>query len=214
MIRYFLLTLLTLPLAIGCSNSAGQQTASPEGTNSTAPEKPDAGKGAEETPATGTQIALTPENTTLEFVGSHIVETPPDPMARHGKFKKFSGTATLAEGKLSAVSVEIETASLDTSIEKLNNHLLGPDFFDVRENPKASFVSTKIETSEDGKTTITGVLTLLKETKSISFPATVTTGEKFDLSAELTIDRSEFGMDYGVDKVEKDVVLKINVSGK
>lgn len=213
MIRTLLMVFLISAFSLGCTDSADNGN-SPSQESGAAPETPEAGSGGEVTPADGTQIALTPENTTLEFVGSHIVETPPDPMARHGKFKKFSGTATLAEGNLSAVSVEIETASLDTSIEKLNNHLLGPDFFDVRENPKASFVSTRIETSADGKTTITGDLTLLKETKSISFPATVTTGETFDLSAELTIDRTEFGMDYGVDRVEKEVVLKVNVSGK
>jgi polyisoprenoid-binding protein YceI len=217
-------THLALPLAVlsgalisGCSNSTVDQSAPNSGNSETAggtAMTSSAGESGQSDSATGTRIALTPDNTKLAFVGTHVVEEGPDPNARHGEFKKFSGSATLSEDdQLVAITVEIETGSLDTGNGKLNDHLLSADFFDVRENPKAKFVSTEISTSEDGATTITGDLTLLKETKSISFPATVAAGDSFELTAEFSIDRTEFGMTYGADRVEKEVKLSVSVSG-
>ncbi|MEW4565928.1 YceI family protein [Bremerella sp. JC770] len=154
------------------------------------------------------EVKLTPENTLIQFVGIHKGDKP-DP--RTGKFGKFSGTAKAADGKLSEVSVVIETASLETEIEKLTNHLKSPDFFDVRENPEAKFVSKKIETADDGTVTITGDLTLLKETKPVSFPATVKVGKDITLDAEFKINRTDFGMNYGTDNVHEDVTMTIKV---
>lgn len=159
---------------------------------------------------TGGEVALTPGNTTVAFVGSHVVESGPDPDARSGKFGVLSGTATVADGKLSAVAIEIETASLSTGNDKLDGHLKSPDFFDVRENPKAKFTSTAIETADNGDVTITGDFQLLKETKSISFPAKFT-AEPMSLSAEFEIDRTEFGMTFGEAKIEKAVKMNVTI---
>jgi polyisoprenoid-binding protein YceI len=54
-------------------------------------------------------------------------------------------------------------------------------------------------------------LTLLKETKSITFPATVTAGKDLKLNAEFKIDRTTFGMNYGAGKVENEVAMKISI---
>ncbi|MBA2114525.1 YceI family protein [Bremerella alba] len=154
------------------------------------------------------EVKLTPENTLIQFVGIHKGDKP-DP--RTGKFGKLSGTAKAADGKLTEVNVLIETPSLETEIEKLTNHLKSPDFFDVRENPEAKFVSKSIETADDGTVKITGDLTLLKETKSISFPAKVTVGKDITLDAEFVINRVDFGMDFGTDNVHEDVTMTIKV---
>ena len=159
--------------------------------------------------ATGpVEVALTPENTLIQFVGTHVGDKP-DP--RTGKFGKLTGSAKGADGKLTEVMVTIDTASLETEIEKLTNHLKSPDFFDVRQHPEATFVSKKIEAGEDGKVNITGDLTMLGETKSITFPAVVKVGKDMSLTAEFVIDRTEFGMNYSPDKVHKDVTMTIKV---
>lgn len=157
-------------------------------------------------------IQLTTHNTKVTFVGSHVVPQKPDPDARHGEFKKFTGSAVLTQGMLSAVNVSIETASLATGNDKLDAHLKSPDFFNVRQFPTATFASTKIEVVSDGKVKVIGDLTLLKETKPVSFVAAVKSDKKFKLSAEFKIDRSKYGMNYGAGKVENDVVLSISVS--
>jgi polyisoprenoid-binding protein YceI len=194
--RLFLFALVLCVAAAGCSNTS-------------ATGKPGDGKAADGGKVAGTEIALTGENTKIEFVGLHTDPNKPDP--RKGGFKSFTGKAIVDAGALKAIEVEIDTESVYTEIDKLTNHLKSVDFFDVRQFPKAKFVSTKIETAGDGKVNITGDLTLLKETKSITFPATVSAGKDLKLTAEFKIDRTQFGMTYGEKQVEKDVAMTITV---
>jgi polyisoprenoid-binding protein YceI len=155
------------------------------------------------------EVALTSKNTKIEFVCAHEGDKP-DP--RSGSFGKLTGKAAISGASLASVSVEIETASITTEIDKLTGHLKSADFFDVRQHPKATFKSTKIEAGEDGKVTVTGDLTLLGNTKSISFPATVSTDGGLTLTAKFELDRTKFGMNYGVGKVEKTVTMTIAIA--
>jgi polyisoprenoid-binding protein YceI len=158
-------------------------------------------------------FALSPENTLIQFVGTHVGDKP-DP--RTCNFQKFSGTAEYDAAALKSIAVEIETDSLATFHPDLTKHLNSPDFFDTREHPKSVFKSTSINSPDaDGKVTITGELTLLKTTKEISFPATVTIDDEGPkLKAEFTIDRTEFGMDRLQDRVEKGVGMTVIIGQK
>ncbi|MEQ8788779.1 MAG: YceI family protein [Pirellulaceae bacterium] len=152
---------------------------------------------------------LSPANTKIQFVGVHTDPAKPDP--RTGTFGKFSGKAALEGGVLKSVSVDIQTDSLSTEFEKLTNHLKSPDFFAVKQFPKATFKSTKIEDAGDGKVNITGDLTLLDATKSITIPATVSTEGGLKLNAKFTIDRTQFGMTFGEENVKKEVEMTVTV---
>lgn len=154
---------------------------------------------------------LRPDNTLIQFVGTHA---GPKPDPRTGVFKDFSGKAEVdAETKaLKSVTVEIKTESLETPIPKLTNHLRSPDFFDTREQPTAKFESTAVKAAEDGKHVITGNLTILKATKEIQFPAKVAVTDKgLTLTAEFTIDRTEFGMKFGEQQVNKEVAMTVAI---
>ncbi|HEY2787559.1 MAG TPA: YceI family protein, partial [Fimbriiglobus sp.] len=112
---------------------------------------------------------LTGENTKIEFTGTKK-------NGKHvGGFKKLSGTATVDGGAI-ALDVEIDTASIYTDTDGLTKHLKTSDFFNVKDNPKATFKSTKIEKTDTGYK-VTGDFTLLGKKKEISFPATITTGD-------------------------------------
>ena len=88
------------------------------------------------------------------------------------------------------------------------------DFFDVKNNPKATFKATKVEKG-DKTYTVTGDLTMLGKTKSISFPATIsTTAEALELSATFAIDKTQWGMNYGKGKIEDKVTISIAVTAK
>ncbi|MCI0703017.1 MAG: YceI family protein [Planctomycetia bacterium] len=157
--------------------------------------------------AADTKYTLTGDNAKITFVGSK-------PDGKHeGGFKKLTGTATVTDGTLSKIEVEIDTDSLYSDDEKLTRHLKSPDFFGTKDNPKATFKTTKIEKADKGYK-ITGDLTMLGKTKSVSFPATVTAGETFGLTAEFKIDRTQWGMVYGKGKINDEVALKLNVSAK
>ena len=113
--------------------------------------------------AADVQYALTGENTKLTFTGTK-------PGGKHdGGFKKLAGTATVTDGKLATIEVEIDTDSLYSDNEKLTGHLKNPDFFGVKDHPKATFKSTKIEKTDRGYT-ITGDLTMIGQTKPVTLP--------------------------------------------
>lgn len=157
-------------------------------------------------------VTLDGDNTKIGFVG-----TKPDG-SHQGGFNELSGTITVdPESKaVQKISVEIQTESLWADDEKLTNHLKSADFFNVKERPTASFESSKIESNDaaTGQYTVTGDLTLLDVSREISFPATVTQEDgKFILTSEFTIDRTDFGMDYGQGKVDNEVTLRIAVGG-
>jgi polyisoprenoid-binding protein YceI len=185
-----------------------------ESTASTASEAASVkGDAASPVKVTDGAVELSPENTKVMFVGAHTGEKP-EP--RTGGFEKFSGKLTVDADKLTAVSFDIMTDSTWTEIGgKLTNHLKSPDFLDTKEFPEIKFQSTKVETA-DGKTTITGDLTMHGETKPITIPATVKiTDAGITLVADFTVDRSEFGMfSPQTDKVEKKVELKVVVGEK
>jgi polyisoprenoid-binding protein YceI len=182
-------------------NDAGESTAATDGAAA-----PDAG-GSQ--PTSGSSLELSPENTSIEFIGNH---TGDDPKPRHGSFQQFSGKATV-DGTLKHVSVDIDTTSLKTGIDKLTNHLKNADFFDVNQFPKASFKSTEIKDNGDGTVQITGDLTLLGTTTSVTFPASVDTASGLKMNAEFEIDRTQWGMNYGPDQIEKMVPMKITIGG-
>lgn len=80
-----------------------------------------------------------------------------------GKFNKFDGTYDLEKGQFKALKGEIKAASIDTGIEKRDNHLRSVDFFDVAKFPDISFVMTGAT-----KDKMTGNLTIHGITKKVT----------------------------------------------
>jgi polyisoprenoid-binding protein YceI len=160
--------------------------------------------------STGREVALSPENTQIRFVGLH---TGDEPNPREGTFEAFQGKAVIQGTQLASLEVTIDTTTVTTPIDRLTNHLKSADFFDVNEYPQATFRSTSItpDTASGSKVTVTGDLTLHGVTKSISFPATVLTDGGLNLNAEFSIDRTEFGMTYGEERVVNEVSLTVAV---
>jgi polyisoprenoid-binding protein YceI len=159
------------------------------------------------------KVALDAKNTTIQFVGTHV-GSKPDP--RIGYFGKFAGELAVHETAKApeSVTLEIDTASLVTPISKLTGHLQSPDFFEVRRYPKATFESTKIEAvdTQRGRYKVTGDLTIRDITKSISFPATVKISNNgLVLASKFKIKRSDFGINFGPDRVVDDVAMTVTV---
>jgi polyisoprenoid-binding protein YceI len=160
------------------------------------------------TPADDT-FKLTGENTTLKFVGKKTDGT------HTGGFKTITGTCTCG-GDPTTMKIEcvIDCASLYSDDEKLTAHLKGPDFFNAKENPTATFKSTKVAKDGD-KVTITGDLTLLGKTKPVTMTCACAHKDgTLDLKSEFTIDRTQWGMTYGEGKIEKDVALTLSIACK
>ena len=150
------------------------------------------------------KFPLNGQNTKVEWTGAKFA-------GKHfGGFKTLSGSATLADNAGLKLEVEIDTTSLYSDNEKLTAHLKSPDFFAVKTNPKARFVSKKVEKTAKGFT-VTGDLTLLGKTKQVTFPAEINAGETLTMKAQFKINRNDFGMTYGKGKIHDDVEIRIAV---
>ena len=155
---------------------------------------------------------LTDKNTTVKFIGSK-------PKGKHeGGFKAVKGTVSVKDNDPTTlkITLDIDMESLYTDNDKLTGHLKSPDFFGVKTNPKAKFVSTKVEKSGDSYK-ITGDLTMLGKTKEISFPAKLAVGaDGLTLSSSFSIDRTQWGVGagFGPGKIDNAVKLTVNVKTK
>jgi polyisoprenoid-binding protein YceI len=156
------------------------------------------------------KFALTGDNTTVTFTGTKK-------NGKHdGGFKKLTGTATVTDGNPETLKIEavIDTDSLYSDNEKLTAHLKNPDFFSVKDNPTATFKSTKVEKSDKGYT-ITGDLMLLGKTKPVTIPAEVSVkDDTLTITSDFKINRFDWGMTYGKGMVDDAVALKLKVSAK
>jgi polyisoprenoid-binding protein YceI len=156
----------------------------------------------------GGQFPLTGKNTTITFVVTK-------PGGKHdGGFKELSGTASVqgADPTTLQVSVELDMNTLYADNPKLTNHLKSPDFFGVKSNPKAKFVSSRVEKAGEGYK-VTGDLTMCGQTKSITFPAAIAVkGGTLTLTSQFKIDRTQWGMSYGRGKIHDDVALTVRVN--
>jgi polyisoprenoid-binding protein YceI len=159
-------------------------------------------------PAAAADVKLTGENTKITWVGTK-------PGGKHeGGFKTLTGTATVAGDTLTAVKVEIETDSLYSDDQRLTGHLKSPDFFGVKNNPKAKFESTKVEKTAKGYT-INGNLTINGKTKEVAIPAEVSHADgTLKITGAVTIDKRDFGMTYGAGKMDDAVAIKVAVEAK
>jgi polyisoprenoid-binding protein YceI len=154
----------------------------------------------------GGTFPLTAKNTKIEFIGTK-------PQGKHvGGFETVTGTAKAgADATTLKVEVEIDTNSLYSDTPKLTQHLKSSDFFAVKDHPKAKFVSSKVEKAEDGYK-ITGDLTMLGKTKTITFPATIkSSDDSLTVTSEFKINRQDFGMSFGKGKVDDEVTIKVSL---
>lgn len=122
----------------------------------------------------------------------------------YGAFKQVAGSVALDPSKPEAgsISVEIAADSVDTRDEKRDGHLKGPDFLNVKENPKITFTSSKIAKKGDGFE-VTGELSLVGKKKPLTVLVTKVgegefMGARAGFETSFTIKRSDFGIDYGV----------------
>ncbi len=144
------------------------------------------------------------EKCKITFIGGK-----PDGTTHEGGFKKFKidAKADFEDSANSSLRIEIDTESLFADDPKLEGHLKNPDFFDVKNYPKAVFESTKIEMGEEGGVVV-GKLKMLNKTEEVKLPIKIEhTDALTKLTGKLKIDRTKWGMNYGVEgnKINKEV---------
>jgi len=124
----------------------------------------------------------------------------------NGNFAKFTGTIEADEADLtkSKVNVSIDVASVRTGVDKRDEHLRSPDFFDVAKFPTMTFVSKTVKVLAKDKLQVTGDLTLHGVTKSVILDVDGPTAAYKDpygnirrgITATTKINRKDYGLVY------------------
>lgn len=127
-----------------------------------------------------------------------------------GQFQAFDGQFKIDEKDLtkSSFNVVVKTASVDTDVKALDDHLRNQDFFDVTKHPEMTFKSREIIKISGDKYAVKGDLTLLGKTLPVTLDTRLNFQGKHPLasffdqyntdylgfSATTSIRRSDFGM--------------------
>ncbi|MGZ8411497.1 MAG: YceI family protein [Gemmatirosa sp.] len=118
----------------------------------------------------------------------------------HGFFGKWDAEVAIDPNALetSTVRLAIDAASINTRIERRDDHLRSADFFDVAKYPTITFVSKSIAKSSATAGTLTGDLTVRDVTKSIAIPVTMVfyEGGRGRFRGQFQINRRDFGIAY------------------
>lgn len=159
--------------------------------------------------------AVDPTHTFVTFEAKHFgVST------NRGRFDKKQGTVTLdMAAKQGKAEIVLETGSINTGTGPFDGHLKGKDFFNSEAFPTATFVGNQFIFEGDKLTNVVGTLTLLGKTQPVTLKASgfgcydhprlkrEVCGGDFETS----IQRSAYGMSYGLPGIPDTIKLQIQI---
>ncbi|MFN4120097.1 YceI family protein [Acidovorax sp.] len=147
--------------------------------------------------------AIDPTHTFVTFEISHFGAS-----TNRGRFDKKQGSVEFDRAaKTGKVDITIDTTSVNTGTPAFDKHLQSPDLFDAAKHPTIKFVSDKFSFNGDKVSEVSGQLTLLGKTAPVTLKATqfncydspMLKREVCGGDFETTIDRTQWGMNYGVE---------------
>lgn len=143
----------------------------------------------------------------------------------YGRFNQVRGGFTLdrANPSASQFQLAIDASSIDSNDKKRDEHLKGPDFFNVKQHQAITFQSSgvKVETTEKGEVyNIAGKLTIHGVTRDVTLPVKkVGEGEgpyknyRCGFLCQTNIKRSDFGMTNMVPQIGDEVAITVSFEG-
>ena len=153
--------------------------------------------------AQAANYAIDPTHTFVTFEISHFGAS-----TNRARFDKKQGTVEFDRAaKTGKVDITIDTTSVNSGTPQFDKHLQSADLFDAAKHPTIKFVSDKFTFNGDKVSEVTGQLTLLGKTAPVTLKATqfncydspMLKREVCGGDFETTIDRTQWGMNYGVD---------------
>ena len=160
--------------------------------------------------------AIEPSHTFVTFEITHFGTS-----TNRGRFDQKEGTVQLdTAAKTGKVDLTIQANSVNTGTAAFNKHLQSPDLFDVAQYPTIHFVGDQFSFNGDKVTQVAGNLTLHGKTNPVTLKALnyncyqnpMIKRQVCGGDFETTIDRTAFGMDYGIQYgFPKEVRLVIQV---
>lgn len=153
--------------------------------------------------AQAANYAIDPTHTFVTFEISHFGAS-----TNRARFDKKQGTVEFDRAaKTGKVDITIDTTSVNSGTPQFDKHLQSADLFDAAKHPTIKFVSDKFSFNGDKVSEVSGQLTLLGKTAPVTLKATqfncydspMLKREVCGGDFETTIDRTQWGMNYGVE---------------
>jgi len=151
--------------------------------------------------ATGTQVwQLDAAHSSVEFAVKHLMIS-----TVKGRFSDVAGHVSVEDDDPTAARIEVTIAakSIDTGVEKRDDHLRSGDFFDVETYPTLRFASNTVERTGDDELLVTGDLTIRDVTRQVVLrveeggtASDPWGGERAAFHATAKIDRKDFGLSW------------------
>jgi len=148
--------------------------------------------------------AIDPSHTFVSFEIGHFGTS-----TNRGRFDKKSGEIQFDRaGKAGKVDLTIDMTSINTGFAPFEKHLQSAELFDVAKFPTAKFVADKFSFNGDKVSEVAGTLTLMGKTQPVTLKANqfncyespmLNKREVCGGDFEATIDRTAFGLNYGID---------------
>ncbi|HET9886301.1 MAG TPA: YceI family protein [bacterium] len=110
-----------------------------------------------------------PAHSEVGFNVRHLVSKVP------GRFDEYDGTIAMDPAAVEStmkINATIKTASINTGVEKRDDHLRSADFFEAEKYPQITFVSKKVAKKGAGYA-VTGDLTMHGVTKEVTLDAEI-----------------------------------------
>ena len=161
-------------------------------------------------------FVVDPAHSEVGFNVRHLVSKVP------GRFNEYEGTIAMDPAAIEStmkIDAKIKTASINTGVQKRDDHLRSADFFEAEKYPEITFVSKKAAKKGNGYA-VTGDLTIHGVTKEVTLDAEVlgTQTNPFtkmpSAGLEITgkINRKDFGVNWNKTLDEGGVVLGDDVN--
>lgn len=153
----------------------------------------------------------------VDYMGITVVQ---------GFFKNVKGHATTKRDTVfdgARFSYTIPVSTLDTGIEKRNEHLIGPEYFNAAKHPTITLSNARLSHEKGNSYQLNGELTMNGITKPVRFEVTkngIITDwdgtEYAGFTATASIDRTDFGLEFyndlpgGIPVVGKTITITVN----
>jgi polyisoprenoid-binding protein YceI len=154
---------------------------------------------------------VTPEDSSIKFDVESSVPIK-------GTFSQWTASMTFKSTDVTTgvLVIRIQAGSVDTGSGMKNGKLKGKDFFDVKQNPEITFVSTKVVQTGEDTFELDGDFTIRGVTKKEHLALKVNgrgTGSGF-ITGTMAFDRKEYGMNSNIPFIKIANRVEVNVDLK
>jgi polyisoprenoid-binding protein YceI len=144
---------------------------------------------------------MDPDHSSFQFKIRHLTVSNVK-----GDFSKLKGVVMIDDQDIARLKIEVvfDAASVNTGHAQRDEHLRGPDFFNVTKYPTITFVSKKVIKADTDRLKVVGDLTLHGVTREITVDVEGPTPEVKDpwgnfrrgATATTKINRRDFGLTW------------------